>query len=65
MPSKVITVVFKVEADTLVRVKDKVNLLQRISALPQEDQQRIIALCENKNALKGLADNWAMLQSMF
>ena len=65
MPNKEITVKIIVDADTPVRLKDKEEILKRISNLPKEDQQRIITICENPKALKALADNWPMLQGMF
>lgn len=65
MPSKVVVVNVKVDASTMVSLKAKESLLQRISELPQADQERIIKICENPKALKGLAENWQMLQSMF
>lgn len=63
--AKIITVQVKVDDSDLSRPKDKEKVLTAISNLPQADQQRIIAICENPKALKGLSDNWAMLQSMF
>lgn len=65
MSHKEITVKLKVDADTPFRLKDKETLLKQISNLKAEDQNRIIAICKNPKALKGLADNWEMLQSMF
>ena len=49
----------------MVSLKAKENLLQRISDLPKADQERILKICDNQKALKGLADNWQFLQSMF
>lgn len=65
MATKIITVNVKVDADTMVSLKSKENLLKRISDLPQSDQERIIEICENPKALQGLADNWPMLLTMF
>lgn len=65
MHSKVINVTVKVSEGTMVSVIAKEKLLTRISNLQQADQERILKICENPKALKGLADNWSMLQSMF
>lgn len=65
MPVKEIVVTVKIEASTPARAKDKAKLMQAISDLPAEHQQRIIALATNPKALKGLADNWTMLEPMF
>jgi hypothetical protein len=64
MAEKTITVTLKVKADNPVRMKDKVSLLERFSNLPGADQERILKICDNPKALKGLAENWAMLESM-
>ncbi len=63
--AKIITVQIKVDDSDLSRAKDKEKVLTAISDLPQADQQRIIAICENPKALKALADKWAMLKLMF
>ena len=65
MINREITVTVKVQSDDMSRAKDKMEILKRISDLPAEDQQRIIELCRSPKALKGLADNWDMLQTMF
>jgi len=64
-PSKIIEVKIKVDADTPVSLKAKENLLLKISNLPQDDQQRILAICDNPKALKSLKDKWLLLKSMF
>lgn len=65
MPSKIIEVKIKVDAATPVRLKDKETLLKAFSSLPAEDQQRMTQLMSNPKALKGLAENWQMLEPMF
>jgi hypothetical protein len=61
---KIITVTLKVKADNPVRMKDKISLLEKISNLPGADQERILKICENPKALKGLSENWVMLEGM-
>lgn len=63
--AKEIIVKIKVDDNDLSRAKDKEILLTEISNLPQADQQRIIAICQNPKALKTLADKWLFLKSMF
>lgn len=58
-------VTIKVSADTPFRVKDKVKLLNTFSNIPMEDQERILAICNNPKALEKLAENWDFLQSLF
>lgn len=62
---KELTVVVKVEADTPTRLKDKEKMLTAFSNLPSEDQERLTKLMTNPKALKGLAENWSMLERMF
>lgn len=62
---KEITVVVKVPADVPARAKDKIEMLERFSNLEAEDQQRLTKIMSNPKALKGLADNWVMLEQMF
>ena len=59
------TVIIRLKAATTFRMKDKVALLNNVSNLKAEDQERILKICNNPKALQGLAENWAMLQSMF
>lgn len=63
--AKEITVTIKLDDNIPARAKTIEALLKRIHDLPQADQERIIAICENPKALKGLADNWQLLQGMF
>lgn len=65
MASKIINVTIKVDADTPVSLKNKENLLLKISNLATDDQQRILSICDNPKALKALKDKWFMLKTMF
>lgn len=65
MPSKIIKVELKVDADTPHRLKDKETLLKAISNLEAEDQQRIIDIAKNPKALAALKENWTLLKGMF
>lgn len=58
-------VTIKVHADTPFRVKDKIALLDNVSRLEIEDQQRILKICKNPKALQAIAFHWTMLESMF
>jgi hypothetical protein len=62
---KEITITLKIKGDTPFRLKDKVNMFEKFSRLGAEDQQRMTEIMDSKNALKGLAENWKMLQQMF
>jgi hypothetical protein len=62
---KEIQVTVRVNEADKFRLKDKVAMLESFSKLPIEDQQRMTKIMKNPKALKGIADNEAMLESMF
>ena len=64
MHSKVVTVTLRVDADTMVSLIAKENILKIISDLPKEHQKIIIEICQNPKALQGLIQNKDMLLSM-
>lgn len=60
-----VTITIKIKADTVFRLKDKVTLLENLSRLSADDQNRILQITDNPKALKGLEKNWGMLKLMF
>lgn len=64
MAWKELIVTVKVEADTPARLKDKVAMINAFSNLPADDQQRMTKIMSNPEALKLIADNEQMLESM-
>lgn len=65
MVEKEIQITIRIKADTVFRLKDKVALLENVSRLNAEDQDRILQIINNPKALKGLEKNWNMLKVMF
>ena len=59
------TVIIRLKAATPFRMKDKVALLNNVSNLKADDQERILKICNNPKALQGLATHWDTLQTMF
>lgn len=63
--TKEITVTLKIKADSPFSLKTKVELFENISRLEQEDQERILEICNSNKALKTLKEKWSMLKMMF
>lgn len=65
MPQKDITVTIKVEAPNAIGIINKEKFAEAWSNLKADDQKRIFEIMKNQNALKGLKENWGLLQGMF
>ena len=65
MLEKEVQITIRIKADTVFRLKDKLTLLDTLSRLGAEDQERILSIANNPKALKGLEKNWNMLKAMF
>jgi hypothetical protein len=62
---KEITVTVKVKSDTIVRISKVEQMAKLFFELPVSDQERLTKIINNPKALKGLEDNWNILESMF
>ena len=58
-------VTIKIGGSSPFDLKKKIQLLEKLSRLSFEDQDRIFQIIDNPKALKSLQDNWSLLKSMF
>lgn len=62
---KDIQITFRVKASDVFRLKDKVEMFEAFSRLDAENQKNMTEIMKNPKALKAIADNKVMLQSLF
>jgi hypothetical protein len=62
---KEVQVTIKISGTSPIDLNKKIKLLEKLSRLDFDDQDRIFQIIDNNNALKGLAENWPMLKQMF
>ncbi|WP_330121487.1 hypothetical protein [Flavobacterium rakeshii] len=60
-----VTLTFQIKAGNPFDLKKKKEILEKLSRLPMDDQERIEQIVTNDKALKALKSKWAMLKMMF
>lgn len=52
----------KIEGSSAVEIKKTERLIEIVSKLPAGDKNRLLQIAENKEALKGLEENFEVLK---